>query len=52
MFFRRDEEREVTATDYLVLSDRQKESLLQDFAWWMIRNGKTTATPEEAVNRV
>ncbi|WP_165741939.1 NACHT N-terminal Helical domain 1-containing protein [Candidatus Thiosymbion oneisti] len=51
MFFRRDEEREVAATDYLVLSDRQKESLLQDFAWWMIRNGKTTATPEEAVNR-
>ncbi len=51
MFFRRDEEREVAATDYLDLSDRQKESLLQDFAWWMIRNGKTTATPEEARNR-
>ncbi|WP_176722359.1 NACHT domain-containing protein [Candidatus Thiosymbion oneisti] len=51
MFFRRDEEREVPATDYLDLSDRQKGSLLQDFAWWMIRNGKTTATPEEAVNR-
>jgi len=51
MFFRRDEEREVTATDYLVLSDPQKETLLQDFAWWMIRNGKTTATPEEAGSR-
>jgi len=51
MFFRRDEEREVTATDYLILSDRQKEILLQDFAWWMVRNGKTTATPEEAGNR-
>lgn len=51
MFFRRDEEREIAATDYLVLSDRQKESLLQNLAWWMIRNGKTTATPEEAGNR-
>ncbi|MCB2261746.1 MAG: leucine-rich repeat domain-containing protein [Candidatus Thiosymbion ectosymbiont of Robbea hypermnestra] len=51
MFFRRDEEREIAATDYLALSDRQKESLLQDLAWWMIRNGKTTATPEEAGNR-
>ncbi len=51
MFFRRDEEREIAATDYLALSDRQKENLLQDFAWWMIRNEKTTATPEEAGNR-
>jgi hypothetical protein len=51
MFFRRDEERAITAVDYVSLSDRQKETLLQDFAWWMIRNGLTTATPEEAKNR-
>ena len=51
MFFRRDEERRIDNSDYLSLSNRQKESLLQDFAWWMIRNEKTTATPEETINR-
>lgn len=47
MFMRRDEERSIDATDYVDLSTRQKESLLQNFAWWMIRNEKTTATPTE-----
>lgn len=47
MFMRRDEERKIDPTDYVELSNRQKESLLQNFAWWMIRNEKTTATPAE-----
>lgn len=47
MFMRRDEERNIDATDYIELTNRQKESLLQNFAWWMIRNELTTATPDE-----
>ncbi|PWQ95145.1 NACHT domain-containing protein [Leucothrix arctica] len=50
MFMRRDEERSIDATDYVKLGTRQKESLLQNFAWWMIRNEKTTATPTETIN--
>jgi len=48
MFFRRDVERAVDSSDYPCFSDPQLARMLQSFAWWMIRNGKTIATTEEA----
>ncbi|MGJ8654801.1 MAG: NACHT N-terminal Helical domain 1-containing protein [Akkermansiaceae bacterium] len=51
MFLRRDEERRIDGSDYIKITDRQKFELLQKMAWWMISNGRTTITPEEAAER-
>ncbi len=51
MFFRRNRERKVNMEDYVELTDRQLLFLLQDLAWWMIRNAKTTATRLEVEDR-
>jgi len=51
MFFRRDDIREIEMSDYVELTDRQRTLLLQSFAWWMIRNDKSSATPAEAYER-
>ena len=38
MFLRRDFERKITLHDYPDLGDRQKRTLLDDFAYWLIKN--------------
>jgi len=52
MFFRRDTERKIPNSDYVRLDDRQKHLLLQAFAWWLIRNEMSSATPIETSNRL
>lgn len=52
MFFRRDIERKVAMRDYPMLSDPQKLFFLQDYAWWMIRNGKSSVSVEEAIEKL
>jgi predicted NACHT family NTPase len=52
MFFRRDEERRVQMSDYVQLTQPQKLILLRYFAWWLIRNGKSSATPDETYERL
>lgn len=52
MFFRRDNERKMRLNDYLNLTDSQKLLLLRSFAWWLIRNGKSSATVAETHERL
>lgn len=51
MFFRRDEQRDVDSVEYLQLTGRQKSRVIQDFAWWMIRNEKSTVDRPDAIGR-
>lgn len=51
MFLRRDNEREVDLKDYVEISDRQKRSLLADFAYWLIKNSWSEVTVNKADNR-
>ena len=52
MFFRRDEERRIQMRDYVQLTATQKLLLLRSLAWWLIRNGKSSAAPEEVHQRL
>ncbi|MFF5083842.1 NACHT domain-containing protein [Actinoplanes sp. NPDC000266] len=47
---RRDEEREIKALN--TLSRTQKMLLLQDLAYWLMRNGQSDAAKEEALDRI
>lgn len=47
---RRDEEREIKAIN--TLSRTQKTLLLQDLAYWLIRNGQSDAPRETAIERI
>lgn len=51
MFLRRDLERGVSLSDYRDIGDRQKRSLLEDFAYWLIRNGWTEVDEGKADKR-
>lgn len=49
---RRDNERKLRNADYVQLEDDQKLLLLRSLAWWMIRNGKSAASPQETHERL
>jgi predicted NACHT family NTPase len=48
---RRDRERHIELADYPKLTLRQKRALLQDFAYWLLRNGWSEVKIEEADER-
>ena len=48
---RRDRERRIELADYPKLTLRQKRVLLQDFAYWLLRNGWSEVKVEEADER-
>ena len=52
MFFRREDEREIVTDDNINLTDEQKLLLLQSLAWWLIRNDKSSASPEQVFERL
>ncbi len=52
MFFRRDNERNVRMDDYVEIADDDKLLLLRSLAWWLIRNGKSSATVDETHQRL
>lgn len=41
MFLRRDIERQISLHDYVDLSDRHRQALLEDLAYWMLKNGQS-----------
>ena len=47
----RDEKRGVDLTDYPNLSKKQKRYLLQDLAYWMMRNGYTASAPKSVAEQ-
>ena len=49
---RRDIERQVPEANDLHLAYREKELLLEDLAYWLIRNGQSDATADEASRRI
>jgi hypothetical protein len=49
---RRDRERKVAEDDEAHLSYREKELLLEDLAYWLIRNGQSDATVVDATIRI
>ncbi|MCF2529363.1 NACHT domain-containing protein [Yinghuangia soli] len=49
---RRDSVRGVRAAEGVVVGEREQEILLQKLAYWMIRNGLTEASREDALERV
>jgi len=49
---RRDIEREIEIGEFSILSYEQKRVLLDDLAYWMIRNGKTRVNCDEALQRI
>ncbi len=51
MFLRRDVERQVDLEEYPSIGDRQKRVLLQDFAYWLIRNGWSEVSSNNADER-
>ena len=51
MFLRRDLERRVSLDDYPDIGDRQKRALLQDFAYWLIKNGWSEVGTDKADGR-
>ncbi|NQT15575.1 MAG: NACHT domain-containing protein, partial [Planctomycetes bacterium] len=51
MFLRRDLERGVSLAEYHELGNRQKWVLLQDFAYWLIKNGWSDVEREQADSR-
>lgn len=55
MFLRRDVERHVSLTDFVNLGERQKLLLLEDLAYWFIRNGWSEVdinATDERFNRI
>ena len=52
MFLRRDLERRVSLDDYPQIGDRQKRALLQDFAYWLIKNGWSAVDTDRADDRL
>ena len=52
MFFRRDNERRVRMEDYAQIADDDKLLLLRSLAWWLIRNGLSSATVAETTERL
>jgi len=52
MFFRRDNERQMRMSDYAQLDDDDKLLVLRSFAWWLIRNGKSSASVAETHERL
>jgi hypothetical protein len=49
---RRDKERQVPERDEFDLTYREKELVLEDIAYWLIRNGQSDATTDEAASRL
>jgi hypothetical protein len=49
---RRDKERQVAERDDVNLTYREKEIILQDIAYWLIRNGQSDATSKGAASRI
>ncbi|NOK01104.1 MULTISPECIES: NACHT domain-containing protein [Myxococcus] len=49
---RRDPERQIKLTDYPDLTFRQKSLLLQDFAYYLLRNGLTEASQDQLTTRI
>jgi len=52
MFLRRDVERKINVKNYIDLNDNQIVLLLRALAWWMIRNGKTSASVADVHSRI
>ena len=49
---RRDAEREIELDINIEMSYKQKRVILNDLAYWMLRNGETSVTIEEAINHI
>jgi hypothetical protein len=53
LLVRRDEERGVDpASEGLALSEAQQQALLQKLAYWLIRNGQSELTEDQALSRI
>lgn len=49
---RRDTERDIALDDYPLLSYRQKLPFLTDLAYWLLRNGWTEISSQQAIDRI
>ncbi|WBW98838.1 NACHT N-terminal Helical domain 1-containing protein [Oceanirhabdus sp. W0125-5] len=49
---RRDAEREIAVDSIFNLTYKQKRILLDDIAYWMLRNGKSSVSKDEAIERM
>ncbi|MFE3248211.1 NACHT domain-containing protein [Streptomyces sp. NPDC059209] len=52
LLLRRDRERKINYPEPPLLGDSQKKSILGSFAHWLIRNGLTDASQEQAIKQV
>ncbi|MEU1349733.1 NACHT domain-containing protein [Streptomyces sp. NPDC005795] len=52
LLLRRDRERKISYPEPSNLGDSQKKSILGEFAHWLIRNGLTDASKDQAINQV